>query len=405
MLCQFTFKNFLSYKDETVFDMQAVNIDEFKESLIYSGKDNKLLLPVSVFYGPNGGGKSNVLQALSCLITQIVNPIRLLDKNHRLNIMMMYEDCEPFIFDDLSKNEPTEFEIFFRTSKYEYRYNLSLFNGKVNAEYLYRKAIGGKRTAMLFSRSEGEIELGSLLKKSKISKEVNEKMPYLSFLSITYNLPIIKDSIEWFEKCILINCANHSLEEGIFFSENPNFKKMFITMLNGMDIDISDFRIKINKEEKEVDIFTKHIIDGKEYELNLLDESAGTAKVFCIIPQIIISLVEGRLTVLDELDIKLHPKLLRFIISLYKNPQMNKKGSQLIFTSHCLTTMKNDLFRRDEIWFAAKNKKESSEIYSLYDIRDENGERIRANSAFDKQYMEGRYGADPYLTTMLNWEV
>jgi hypothetical protein len=64
--------------------------------------------------------------------------------------------------------------------------------------------------------------------------------------------------------------------------------------------------------------------------------------------------------------------------------------------------MKNDVFRRDEIWFAAKDKEESSELYSLYEIRREDNKRINNTAAYDKQYLEGRYGADPYLVNILN---
>lgn len=107
---------------------------------------------------------------------------------------------------------------------------------------------------------------------------------------------------------------------------------------------------------------------------------------------------------MDELDAKLHPKLLRYIIKLFKNPDYNKLGAQLIFTSHDLTTMKNTVFRRDEIWFAALDDKHESEIYSLYDVRDEDDRHVNSTAAYDKQYMEGRYGADPYLQNMLGGE-
>ena len=108
------------------------------------------------------------------------------------------------------------------------------------------------------------------------------------------------------------------------------------------------------------------------------------------------------MVIIDELDAKLHPKLLRYVISMFKNPKVNKNGAQLIFTSHDMATMKNTVFRRDEIWFAALDDNHSSEIYSLYEIRREDNERVNSTAAFDKQYLEGRYGADPYLQNMLN---
>jgi hypothetical protein len=67
--------------------------------------------------------------------------------------------------------------------------------------------------------------------------------------------------------------------------------------------------------------------------------------------------------------------------------------------------MKNDCLRRDEIWFAATNQDSSSELWSLYDIQDENGNHVKNTAAYDRQYLTGRYGADPYLNRMINWEV
>ena len=44
----------------------------------------------------------------------------------------------------------------------------------------------------------------------------------------------------------------------------------------------------------------------------------------------------------------------------------------------------------------------SSQVYSLYEIRREDNERVNNTAAYDKQYLEGRYGADPYLQNMLS---
>ena len=144
------------------------------------------------------------------------------------------------------------------------------------------------------------------------------------------------------------------------------------------------------------------MVKGKEYELRFADESDGTKKLIAALPVLILALQEGRLVIVDELDAKLHPKLLRYIISMFRNSKLNIHGAQLLYTSHDVTTMKNTVFRRDEIWFAAENAEHESEIYSLYDIRREDNERVNSTAAFDKQYMEGRYGADPYLTNMLS---
>lgn len=116
MLCQFSFQNFKSYKAETTFDFQATAIPEFFQTLLGNEKSGKIL-PVGVIYGPNGGGKSNLLQALSCLITTVVKPIRDLEKTRERVIIQQRAECEPFLFDEESKEEPTEFRIFFVRKK------------------------------------------------------------------------------------------------------------------------------------------------------------------------------------------------------------------------------------------------------------------------------------------------
>ena len=38
----------------------------------------------------------------------------------------------------------------------------------------------------------------------------------------------------------------------------------------------------------------------------------------------------------------------------------------------------------------------------LYEIRNEDGSHVKSTAPFDKQYMDGRFGADPYLSEMLS---
>lgn len=396
MLCQFSFKNFKSYKEITTFDFQATSIPEFSESLLMSEKADALL-PVGVIYGPNGGGKTNLLLALSCLISTVVNPIYELEKAREKVIIQQKVSAAPFCFDEISKEMPTEFEVYFRQGKNEYRYNLSICGDEVVEEALYWKAIGGKRTGMVFDREGSEITLGASINKASINRSVNPKMPYLSFLAINYDIPVIVEVQKWFESCIVRNYANPIADRQIMLSDDEAYRKRIVRALNDVDIDVTGYRY----DEENHELYTQRKIEGKIYELSFRDESDGTKKMIAALPVILLALQEGRLVIIDELDAKLHPKLLRYVISLFKNGNVNKKGAQLLFTSHDMTTMKNTVFRRDEIWFAAENERHESEIYSLYEIRRENNERVNSTAAYDKQYLEGRYGADPYLTNML----
>lgn len=397
MLCQFSFQNFKSYREETIFDIQAAAIPEFKDSLITKDKCSDLL-PVSVIYGPNGGGKTNLIRALSCLITTVVKPIHDLGNTRNPFIMQQKVVAEPFMFDSVSKDEPIEFEIFFRTEKYEYRYYLAILKDKVSAETLDRKTIGGKKPARIFYRDGEEITLGTILNKENVNTKVNEKMPFLSFLAINYSIPVITEAQEWFEACIIRNYANPNAEMQIMVSDDEKIKNQIIMLLNEMGIDVEDYRFDDNEEQ----LYIIRTIERKKYELPFDHESDGTKKLIAALPVILVALREGRLVIIDELDAKLHPKLLRYVISMFKNRKINKHGAQLLFTSHDIATMKNTVFRRDEIWFAALDEKHSSQIYSLYEIRREDNERVNSTAAFGKQYLEGRYGADPYLQNMLS---
>ena len=402
MLCQFSFQNFKSYKEETTFDFQAAAIPEFSASLIGEEKSGRLL-PVGVVYGPNGGGKSNLLQALSCLITTVVKPIHDLEKTREDIVIQQKAECEPFLFDDTSHDKPTEFQVYFRQGKNEYRYYLALKEDEVVSEALYWRAIGGRKTGTVFEREGSNITLGVSINKASINTSVNPKMPYLSFLAINYDIPVIAEVQKWFESCVIRNYANPVVDSTVMISKNDDVKNRIVQALNDMGIDLTGYRF----DENEKQLYTQRTVNGKSYELRFMDESDGTQKLIAVLPVLLMALREGRLVIIDELDAKLHPKLLRYVIAMFKNPKINQNGAQLIFTSHDVTTMRNTVFRRDEIWFAAENDNHESEIYSLYEIRREDNERVNNTAAYDKQYLEGRYGADPYLRNMLtggDWE-
>ncbi len=404
MLCQFSFKNFNSYRNETTFDFQASDLSEFKESLITTEKASSLL-PVSVVYGPNGGGKSNLLKALSSLISLVVRPIIELGKNRISLVFSQPVPIRPFAFDPACADFPTEFNLFFRIGTNEYRYYISVLNDMIVSETLLRKSITGKLPATIFERDGSVIELGSSIRKSSINTEINPKMPYLSFLAINYDIPVIVEVQKWFESCIIRNYANPQVEYKILIPTPGNSAPLqsmtlYFQALNEMGIDINGYRF--DKENKT--LYLQRTINGVDYELPFEQESEGTKKLFAALPVILIALSEGRLIIIDELDSKLHPKLLRYVISLFTNRKINKNGAQLLFTSQDISTMKREIFRRDEIWFAALDDNHSSELYSLFEIRDEKNQHIPHTTAYDKQYLEGRYGADPYLRQILDWE-
>ena len=403
MLCQFTVKNFKSIRDEVTFDMQAAAISEH-ENRIIKDVDEELYLPVSAVYGPNGGGKSNVLEALHSLVTKILRPLYATSNNEEIAMKMKKLVIEPFAFDEGTRNEPTEFELFFRTEMAEYRYELTVKKEVIEYERLDRIKLETGRRSALFERDEDEITLKGAFARLKTSDELSDTLPLLSYLGITYSKnEVVQDVLDWFDEEIdFLNYGNPMQELRMAISKSEDVKRLMLQMIQEMDLDIVDFRVE-EKENDRIEVFTKHVVDEYEAELNLFDESSGTKKLFGLLPFIAKSLLRGTTLVIDELDAKIHPVLLKYLIMTFSNMEKNKKGAQLIFTSHDLSTMNSEVFRRDEIWFVAKGNRQNSKLYSLVEFKNKKGESVRKDAKFDKQYLEGKYGADPYLRKIIDW--
>ena len=403
MLCQFTVKNFKSIRDEITFDMQAAAISEHEDRII-KDTDEELYLPVSAVYGPNGGGKSNVLEALHSLVTKVLRPLYATSNNEEIAMKMKKLVIEPFAFDEDTRNAPTEFELFFRTELAEYRYKINVKREVIEYERLDRIKLETGRRSALFERNEDEIMLKGAFVKLKTSDDLSDTLPLLSYLGITYSKnEVVQDVLHWFnEEIDFLNYGNPMQELKMAISRSENVKGLMLQMIQEMDLDIVDFRVE-EKEDDRIEVYTKHIVNECEAELNLFDESSGTRKLFGLLPFVAKSLLRGTTLVIDELDAKIHPVLLKYLIMTFSNMEKNKKGAQLIFTSHDLSTMNSEVFRRDEIWFVAKGTYQNSKLYSLVEFKNKKGESVRKDAKYDKQYLEGKYGADPYLRKIIDW--
>ena len=402
MLCQFTVKNYKSIRDEVTFDMQAAAISEHEDRII-KDQDGEMYLPVSAIYGPNGGGKSNVLAALHTLVAKILRPLYATEDNEDKVLLQKRIIVEPFAFSD-SKNEPTEFELFFRTESAEYRYILHVKRDVVIYESLDRVKLETGRRSALYTRDDKGIVLKGAFAKLKVSDDLSKTLTLLSYLGIAYKgNEVVKDVLNWFEFGVdFLNYGNPIQELRMAISTSEDVKHLMLEMIQEMDLDIVDFRVE-EKENDRIEVFTKHLVDDVETELSLSDESSGTKKLFGLLPFIAASLLDGTVLVIDELDAKIHPVLLRHIIMTFNDMNINRHKAQLIFTSHDLSTMNSEVFRRDEIWFVAKGNAQNSKLYSLVEFKNEKGESVRKDAKFDKQYLEGKYGADPYLRRIIDW--
>ncbi|MCR4610764.1 MAG: ATP-binding protein, partial [Lachnospiraceae bacterium] len=384
MLCQFSVKNFKSIRDEIIFDMQAAAISEHADCVIKDA-DEQLFLPVSAIYGPNGGGKSNVLEAIQTLGTIVLRPVYATKQNDGADYKFNRFPVKPFMFSEEGKNSPTEFEIFFRTRTAEYKYVLHIKDGVVVNERLDRVKLETNRKSALFLRKGDEINLKGIFAKLKISEGLSRNLPLLSYLGITYmDNDVVADVMNWFEDGIdFLNYGNPFEELRMAIASSEEVKQLVLDMIREMDLNIENFRVE-ERENGRIEVFTQHVVDEFTAELTLSEESSGTKKLFGLLPFIAKSLVLGTTLVIDELDAKIHPVLLKYVIMLYNNVTSNKHGAQLIFTSHDLSTMNNEVFRRDEIWFVAKGNNQNSKLYSLVEFKTGNGEVVRKDAKYDK---------------------
>ena len=401
MLIQFNFRNFKSFKEENTLDMSATSIKEHKEHLIETEKNEKFL-KIAAIYGANASGKSNVIEAFKYMRYIIFNSFS--RANDDKNII-----TKKFKFSEKEKNGSSLFEVYFRINKIEYQYGFELDENKIIEEWLYETKDESKKERLIFSKYDSKIELcEELIKYEPLLINVNEKTLFLSFLS-NLKIEIINDVYNWFKETQVLNYGD-SMEEAIRGKSLPidhikDIKKYerLKKFLTNIDIGIEDIEVEEIKRENKNDeykVFSVHTnVDTKEKEiLPLQEESNGTLKMLAIYKNLVEVLDNGRTLFIDELDAKLHPLLIKYIIKLFTSEETNTNNAQLIFTSHDVINLSKEIFRRDEIWFVDKNKKDSSStLYSLAEFKLENGGKVRNDASYGKDYLYGIYDAVPTL--------
>ena len=153
--------------------------------------------------------------------------------------------------------------------------------------------------------------------------------------------------------------------------------------------DFFNLRCKAGEEPR---ITTLQIRHGKSfYDFEFSEESDGTRRVFDLL-DILLSKDDDLLFVIDELERSLHPMLTIRFLELF-NERRESQRTQLLFTTHEDALMRQELFRRDEIWFVNRDSRNNSLIYSLDRFKQ------RYDKKLAKAYMEGRYGAIPVFSS------
>lgn len=415
MIYEFTFKNFRSYREETTMSFVSKNLSEYEDSLIRGIDEN--ILPVCSIYGPNGGGKSSVLMALRYMTSLIVLPLVSVRRNigsldDETNLETNIKELERkwsmplarehYMWDEDGENTPSEFSILFEKNEVKYRYEISVTDNSIVKEFLC--AQNGDNIELIFERDNDDISYGEIIQLQG-NINVNKSIPFLVYIGMLMNIPEIDEVISFFANISFINFDRGNRDAMYPISRIIENKDRILNAVRNMGIPIYDIGAAYNEDGRIVRVFTTHKDkNGKLKEIDFQKESGGTRKVFSFIYDVMDALDKGKPLVADELDAKLHPLLLQNVISWFTEKKYNKNGAQLLFTSHDITTMSKEVFRRDEIWFAALNADDESFLYSLADFKKEGGKKPRKDETYSKQYLEGRYGADPYLQKLNSWE-
>jgi len=405
MLIQFSVKNFKTFKDKATLSMVAsdyVEDTQNAENIIPENEFGLKLLKSAVIYGANASGKTKLLEALNFMKYFIQN-------NYNVK-----QDLSPFRLSEETENEPSEFETIFIFNDIMYRYGFELNKEEIVSEWLFYNEANKPETEV-FYRDFQKINIDEK-KFHKINLVVKENLVrsdnLLLFVAANFNDDTCISVIDWFYKLGIISGNNDSyfVEFTVEKLKNFTFKKKILDLLSEADLDIQDIKVKEN-EGGFADIFTKRkkynaykfSPNGNSVEFSLYrDESAGTQKFFALTGHILEALDKGYILVIDELDSKLHPNLVRAIVSLFNSKEINSKNAQLIFNTHDTNLLNESLFREDQIWFVEKNRYGEAKIYSKADF--EPSENIGKSDNLEKNYLDGRYGAIPFLGNLRKLE-
>ena len=412
MLIQFRFKNFKSFRDDTILDLSATKITEYSDRVVQIGTEK--ILPTAAVFGANASGKSNVIEAFRYMTTYVMDSFAYGGETDDKKSKTRRPRLTPFLFDSKSRDAESSFEVYFITSEENggrsYNYGFTLNQNGVIEEWLNSKAKTAREYKPVLYRNGSELDLSGLPGKMQdiIKLSLYDETLIVS-LGAKQRISRLKMIRDWFCNVNFANFGNPF--ENVFlssvipegFADDKAVQKKVIDYFSAFDPSIIGFRVEVMKGDDEdaehVRIDAVHHVIGSDETavIPLQDESDGTLKMFALYPALQDTLNTGSILFVDELNARLHPLLVRSFLILFLNPETNPNHAQLVFTTHDSWQLSNNLLRRDEIWFTEKAPSGVSTLYSLADFTDDVGVKIRKDESYEKNYLLGKYGAIPTL--------
>ncbi|MBW4054463.1 MAG: ATP-binding protein [Proteobacteria bacterium] len=417
MLIEFSVTNFKSIHSTQTLSLVASPATELEEQNCFktSEKGVPRLLRSIAMYGPNASGKSNFLEAMDFMESFVTESSKEGQEGEPIEV-------KPFMFNSISRTEPSEFEVLFLQEGIRYQYGFAANSTRVTHEWLIAYPEG--RSQRWFERvydtaaNKENWYFGSKFKGHKtVLQEATRSNALFLSTAVQFNNESLKPIYNWFHKKLrTIGVAGLAPSYSASLCKTDAGRKRILELLNAADLSIADLKVEMKKfdltdlpsdmPEPLKEVISKEL-DGKEMpevkfmhtmagseELVALDpddESVGTRKLFTLAGPWLDVIDNGHVLFVDELNNSMHPKMVRFLIGLINNPQINRKNAQLIFSTHDTSVLDNELFRRDQIWFTEKDATNATKLYPLSDFTPRKGE------ALEKGYLNGRYGALPYI--------
>ena len=424
MIIEFNFQNYRSFMNLNTLSLSAVkSFKEHEDTHTVLLDDKTRLIKSAVIYGNNASGKSNLIQAITFMKSVVLNSFRdaLLDNEEKKFPL------QKFLLNTETENQPSYFEMIFIQDGVKYRYGFEINSNEVVSEWLFHTT---SKEVYLFKREFSSIEINKTAFKEGLNLESKTKENVLFITLVAQLNGIISNQVvSWFKKINCIKSASDDAykhytvrtlkEDSQFLNWVTSFTKFLeISNVTTSERSMSEFNFdKMKIKDKEIISLLKNVqeIASKQPKLNkiitwhrkydkdqfLVDtipfdfdnqESEGTKKLLYLLGPWYDSLRLGKILLVDELDSQLHSHLIIHLINFFHI--CNKKNAQLICTVHDTTMLNKEIFRRDQIYFVEKNQFGVSELYSLADFKSEH---VRNKSAFEKNYLEGKYGAIPYF--------
>lgn len=382
MVLEIRLSNMFSFRDEVTLDLQAAKIQTKKarelEGNLFSVDGEQMLKSVALF-GANASGKSNVIKA----IRACVNMVR---SSHNYNVDTRFA-ISPFKFEDYA-NKPSSFYIRFLLNGVEYEYSFSFMHDEIITETLYYYPNG--RKSLVFRRDESRgtekkdiYEFKTVIKRPfDVADNTSKKTLYISRAS-QMDREIAQKIFLFFCNDIVLDyqVANIDSLDNLFKER----KEKMLEVLRTADSDIIDFKIQNNA------ITTFHRTNPSVAFDFETEESEGTKTLFRMMVRMIGIIHEGKMLLVDEIDNSLHTQLVEFVIGMFNHSD----HAQLIYTTHNTHLLNTDFQRRDQVYFVNKREDGSSDLYSLFDFKD-----FRDTLDMEKAYLQGRFDAIPYISTL-----